>query len=393
MNKNKIKILTVLFTEECPLRCRYCFLERDSTYGKYEKYKIEEIKNSVSNFITELKENENGMIVFTGGEPLLYWNEIKTIISENGNQIAYEFNTSGYLLTIEMLEFLSHYQVSFNLSVDGGEKFSNWRRPLKSDSGGVGYYKKTKEIFPYLLYYFPMTKYKVIVTKRCIDLMREQYLEAESLGFRNIEFVIDLNEKNTNGNLKRTTLTPTGTVWEEKDYKAFYQQIMAIAVEISMGLANGIERAHIVGIDNFLKGMLNKSSNIPQCRILDGRTTKGLSREQTSCLKCVGIENEFQASEQFFIELKENGNKCPRNKECKYYNICLSTSCLQDNMVTSGKLTVPAIDFCKFALAYGDAAIKILNFGNQFVEEEFYSMWLNKYIGGDYYASKNSGEF
>lgn len=35
----KIRILTIIFTEECPLKCRYCFLERQEEYGTFDKYK------------------------------------------------------------------------------------------------------------------------------------------------------------------------------------------------------------------------------------------------------------------------------------------------------------------------------------------------------------------
>ena len=36
------------------------------------------------------------------------------------------FNTSGYLFTEEMLEYLSNYTTNFVLSVDGNEKLTNY---------------------------------------------------------------------------------------------------------------------------------------------------------------------------------------------------------------------------------------------------------------------------
>lgn len=156
----KMKIMTLLFTEACPLKCRYCFLERADDYGKFDEYKKEEIWAAVERFYSSLKEDEIGRICFTGGEPLLYFDEIKQIILHYGNNLIYEVNTSAYPLTLEMLEFFSDYQMFFNLSVDGGEKFANWRRPVRANSGGYGYYTKVKEIFLlfYIIFRKPVTK-------------------------------------------------------------------------------------------------------------------------------------------------------------------------------------------------------------------------------------------
>lgn len=377
----RIKIMTLIFTEACPLHCRYCFLERDTYYGLFDAYKEKEIWDACDNFYKGLKEDDVGRICFSGGEPLLYWSYIQKIILHYGDKMIFEFNTSAYPLTLEMLEFLSHYQVIFNLSVDGGEKFANWRRPVKEISGGAGYYKKVKEILPALLYYFPDTRYKIIVPKRCIDLVHEQYLEGERMGFRLIDFVIDLNERYTSTVYKNTQ--PTGDIWAEEDYVAFSEQMARIGVEIAKGLSFGIERAHVVGIDNCLKGLLCKDDILlPACRVLDGRCATPLNQEERFCLSSVGIPDRDAANKIFFDELKAKNMKCSRNPDCVLYKGCLFGSCLQDNLAETGKATDISVDVCGFYSGFGRAAINILEFGNQFGKKGFYQNWLYQYMEG-----------
>lgn len=374
----KIRILTIIFTEECPLSCRYCFLERQDDYGVFDKYKKQEIWNKVEEFKNSLKEDEFGRICFSGGEPLLYWDEIKKIILHYGNSLGYEFNTSAYLLTLDMLEFLKNYIVIFNLSVDGGEKFANWRRPLKSDSGGAGYYKHTKNIFPALLYYFPDTRYKIIVCKRCIDLMYSQYLEAQKMGFRNIDFVIDLNERGTYGITRDSN--PTGTVWGEEDYQKFTDQLVMIAKEICLGLSFGIEKSHVVGIDNVIRNLFSNKFKEPSCKVLDKRTNSPMNRVETFCLYNFNFTPE-SAKEKFYEELKENQYKCPRDSNCPFFKGCLEGSCLQDNYGENSKLTYVSTPNCGFYKGFGVAALNILNFCHSVDTGPFISEWLSQFLG------------
>lgn len=373
----KIKILTIIFTEACPLHCNYCFLERQNDYGAFDDYKRQEIWDKVEEFKNSLNEDEFGRVCFSGGEPLLYWDEIKAIISHYGNSLGYEFNTSAYPLTLEMLEFLRDYIVVFNLSVDGGEKFANWRRPLRSDSGGVGYYKHVREIFPALLYYFPNTKFKVIVTKRCIDLMVSQYHEAERLGFKHIDFVIDLNERGTFGITRDSN--PSGTFWTEEDYQEFAEQLVKIAQEICAFLAVGIEKSHVTGIDNALKGLFSSSIKEPSCRVLDHRRNTSMSRTETFCLENFDFDPET-ARKQYHEELEKANYKCPRDPDCLFFKGCLEGSCLQDNFGENGELIKIASPNCGFYRGFGIAALNILNFCHQFESDTFIQEWLTQFL-------------
>ena len=120
----QIRDHTILFTEACPLNCRYCYLQTDDVFGKAKNMTLEDIIQMIEN----IKEKDSkdpeiiSQLTFTGGEPFLYWDWIKTIMEKYGNDFRYTFNTSGYSFTEETLIFLSKFDsVNFVLSIDGTE--------------------------------------------------------------------------------------------------------------------------------------------------------------------------------------------------------------------------------------------------------------------------------
>lgn len=153
---NLVRVRSIIFTEACPLNCRYCDLQNDTQYGCKPQMTKEEVFEIVESYNQMDDPNIiNTRILFSGGEPFLFWDWIKEIMLKYGNRFQYSFNTSGYCFTEEILEFLSHYHTSFVLSVDGGEALTNYLRPVVANPYKVGYYKKLKQILPTLLYYFP----------------------------------------------------------------------------------------------------------------------------------------------------------------------------------------------------------------------------------------------
>ena len=135
-----VKVRTIIFTEACPLDCRYCSFKKDDTFGTERDLTKEEFFNLIADYDKQDDINTvNTRILFSGGEPLLKWDWIKEIIEKYQHRFSYSFNTSGYLFTEEILEFLSHYEVDFNLSVDGNEALTNYLRPVINTK-----YKKPK---------------------------------------------------------------------------------------------------------------------------------------------------------------------------------------------------------------------------------------------------------
>ena len=77
------RVHTILFTEACPLECRYCFLKDDKSFGTTKPLNFEEILEAVDYYDkTDDPKTVTSRLLFTGGEPFLYWEEIKYIIDK-----------------------------------------------------------------------------------------------------------------------------------------------------------------------------------------------------------------------------------------------------------------------------------------------------------------------
>ena len=79
----EVRAHTILFTEDCPLNCRYCQLKYEDEYGTCQGQTFEEIKQKIEQY--EQQDEKDGVgtqLTFTGGEPFLYWPWIKEIIDK-----------------------------------------------------------------------------------------------------------------------------------------------------------------------------------------------------------------------------------------------------------------------------------------------------------------------
>ena len=65
-----------------------------------------------------------------------------------------------------------------------------WRRP-NSNGFQYDYWDKIEPMFPAILYYFPNTIWKSIISKRLIPFLPKIYCAAANYGFRYIHFELD----------------------------------------------------------------------------------------------------------------------------------------------------------------------------------------------------------
>lgn len=362
------KVRTLLFTEICPLNCNYCNLrarkEWSDTEG-FSKQKIfEEVRKAEKEGVTRL--------LFTGGEPFCRWPWIKEIIEAYGNRFQYSFNTSGYLLTSEIIEFLSDYKVSFQLSVDGPREIAMWRRP-NYHSDAYDYWDKFEKIIPDLLYYFPDTAWKSIISRRLIPFLPKIYAAAADYGFRKIQFELDFEEQEWRFNDGREG-------WTDKDWKAFERAITVITAMMCEMMSQGIIPCLETHIWQYLRFMFRGWNNIPfsignvNCGLSAERDIVSLYSEKDSASNCMG---EVQKKENIsFLELlnkieKEQSEGCqnPGAESCPYYAYCSKYSCLKDNWTATGKFFKFPDEWCKQTKIYCNAALYFITYCNNFYKD------------------------
>ena len=127
--------LTILPTEQCNFRCKYC-------YEKFNQGKMpKEIADGIIRYLSINARKFSGFnISWFGGEPLLAYDIIE-YLSENFIKISTFFHlpyyssmtTNGYLLDYEtFLKLLDLKISSFQITIDGTEKIHNQTRYTKN---------------------------------------------------------------------------------------------------------------------------------------------------------------------------------------------------------------------------------------------------------------------
>lgn len=321
MTSLPIKVHTILFTEDCPLDCRYCYLKTFDTYHKNKSMTEDEILRAIDKIDKENPAEEcHSRLLLTGGEPFLYWDTIVKILKKYGNRFSYEFNTSGYLLTTDRIRFLSHYPVNFVLSVDGDKQLTNYLRPLLNKD--LKYYDTVKQIIPTLLYYFPDTAFKCIVHPRYVDLLYRTYLTAEKLGFKYFSPILDFKSRG---------------LWTNEKKEILFEQFKLIARDFLLGFEHEIIKPQDKHINIAIKSILNPSNNNSDCldcKVFNGRTNQTLNNKKISyCMSSV-YPNIKEAKEKYD---KSNKGYCLNNPNCDAYNFCSIISCPKNSLDTYGE--------------------------------------------------------
>lgn len=141
---NTVLGLTILLTEDCNLRCVYCF----QGAGKHSRDNLEKCqsKEKILNFIKKqstLRKSEIISITLFGGEPLLnfdqnieWLDEIKEYCEANNKKLITSIITNGTLLSNKILDSLKKYNCStIQITLDGTKEIHDLRRIYPNNKG------------------------------------------------------------------------------------------------------------------------------------------------------------------------------------------------------------------------------------------------------------------
>lgn len=128
--------LTLLTTQGCNLRCKYCFAI-SGTYGQKKEVNMSS-KVMKDAFIYMLGKYEKGidLVHFFGGEPMLTFRSIKEFVPWcldycRERQIvppAFSIVTNGTIMNQEIYEFCNQYMINFIVSIDGNKELNDLTR-------------------------------------------------------------------------------------------------------------------------------------------------------------------------------------------------------------------------------------------------------------------------
>ena len=120
IKKPNIRSIYIKLGSACNLHCKYCHIE--STNCKFNP-----------KILPVLKEMGLAQVSFGGGEPLLYWDTIKEIVTYLGKGIRYRMVTNGTLFTPEIVDFCNEYNFVTFISLDGIHSTRDNSKPIQWD--------------------------------------------------------------------------------------------------------------------------------------------------------------------------------------------------------------------------------------------------------------------
>lgn len=228
--KKEYKYLTSAMlnvTDDCNLECKYCFVEQHPNYMSLDiaKKSADWLYNNLQEKLKLYPNLEKIChINFFGGEPMLCYSTIIVPLVEYCNlnyPNIFEFGmtTNGTLLNKEKIDFLKKNNFNLLLSIDGNKDTQNFNRPCRNKK--YNSFDLIEKNIPYLLENFPNICFRSTLYPPTIKYLYENYLYAESLGFKNYEIIEDNRSS-----------------WSEDDYNILKDEILKIYSHIIYKLVN-----------------------------------------------------------------------------------------------------------------------------------------------------------
>jgi uncharacterized protein len=188
----------ITITTKCPIKCSYCFVEKDNQVMDYKTAK------AALDFLLENGEKGKMILIFLyGGEPLLYPELVEKIIEyafsrsqEWKRDIFICIGTNGMLLTKKIISFFKRYEIGIALSLGGGKEAHDKFRHYSNKKGTFD------KVLPKLeLLRKEMSPYRYYVAyclhPEQVDNLYDNFIYLHSLGIRSfrIEWIYDLRKK------------------------------------------------------------------------------------------------------------------------------------------------------------------------------------------------------
>ena len=229
--EGRAKTVTFIVTEDCQLRCKYCYL---AGKNKTKKMTFEVARATIDFLLRERAQFNEGSVIwdFIGGEPFL---EIDLIdrISDYAKLRMYEtdhpwfdryrfsFSTNGLLYgkpKVQRYIAKNRRHLSIGISIDGTKRKHDTQRVFPN---GKGSYDAVVKNIPLWLQQFPDASTKATISHDDIPYIKESVVHLFRLGIK----AVNMNVVNED-------------VWRPGDNKQFEKQLIELAdYMIDHGLA------------------------------------------------------------------------------------------------------------------------------------------------------------
>lgn len=121
-----VKAMCLLISQDCNLRCEYCFAETGDFGMGRSLMSLETGKKAIDFLLKNSGNRENLELDFFGGEPLMNFDVVREVVEyarkrekEYGKRYRFTVTTNGMLLTDDKIDFINKEMSNVVLSIDG----------------------------------------------------------------------------------------------------------------------------------------------------------------------------------------------------------------------------------------------------------------------------------
>lgn len=137
-----VKAMCLHISHDCNLRCKYCFADEGAYHQRRELMSAETGCRAIDFLIEKSGSRRNLEVDFFGGEPLMNFEAVKTVVEYAREQekihdknFRFTLTTNGILLNDENIEYMNKEMSNVVLSLDG-TKATNDRVRVRVDGSG-----------------------------------------------------------------------------------------------------------------------------------------------------------------------------------------------------------------------------------------------------------------
>jgi uncharacterized protein len=220
--EGRAKTVTFIVTEDCQLRCKYCYL---ADKNKTKKMSFDVARATIDYLLREREQFNEGAIIwdFIGGEPFLEIDLIDRIsdyaklrMYETGHpwfdRYRFSFSTNGLLYgksKVQRYIAKNRRHLSIGISIDGTKRKHDTQRVFPN---GRGSYEAVVKNIPLWLEQFPGAATKATISHDDIPYIKESVLHLFKLGIKTVNMNV-VNED----------------VWQPGDDALFEEQLVGLA--------------------------------------------------------------------------------------------------------------------------------------------------------------------
>lgn len=317
---------TFWVTEECNLRCRYCYVTKQPVVMN------QIIAQDCLEFVNKITETDGYdksaiLISFHGGEPLLNFEIIKYMTEElykkYSQRIIFRLTSNGMVYDENIFSFLIFYKFQLSISIDGTKDSNDLNR---IDTMGNSSYQTVIRTLDYFKRQNYEIRVRMTVNPRNVYLFAEGFKFLFLKGFKGVAFAIDTFDEG----------------WNKEYFKEYEQQLGQI-IEFLEAISPKWSKYYLDNIKStFLVPRLPCSGGKASFHIDgNGAIFPCILAVQTPNL-CIGNIMDG-IDHKKYNKLKEiNAIENPGCKSCKAKDICSAGPCKVINKVQTGDFLLPS---------------------------------------------------